>query len=1110
MRFFQYIWLLLFVLAACENKKTHEQVAFKVLKSDRTGLNFSNRLSSSDSFNLFKYMYFYNGAGVAAGDFNNDGLIDLFFASNQGYNSMYLNKGKLQFAKVNMQAGIPLENAWSTGVSLVDINNDGLLDIYVSRVGKYQVLHGKNQFLICQGISKEGIPFFKDKAAEYGIDFSGFGTQAAFMDYDLDGDLDLFLLNHSVHENGTFRARSEFTGTYHPTAGSRLFRNDGNVFTDVTKTSGINSSAIGYGLGIAVSDINLDGYPDIYIGNDFHENDYLYINQKNGRFKDVAADEMMHTSQYTMGVDVADASNDGYPDIITVDMLPSDPYVLKRSLGEDNYDIFYLKIRNGYNYQYTRNNLQYNRRNGKFSEIGLYSGVAATDWSWSPLWMDFDNDGRKDLFISNGIPKRMNDIDYINYVSDQEIQEKIRDNKLSEKDEVLIKKFPKIKIPNKFYHNNGNMEFKDLEHSIEDDEGTYSNGAVYADFDNDGDLDVVVNNIDEDALLYENKTNDNAKLRPYLSVSLKGPASNINAVGSRFVVFSGDEVRTYEKYPVRGFLSSMEGPMHVGLYNSRADSMFLIWPDNSYQRVQVAGDQTSIKLNYQAGLPKFEYSKILLHYKNESDSFEDETSKANLLYVHKENSFPEFDREPLMPHMVSSEGPALAVADVNNDGLDDVFIGSSKGSRNALFIQKKGAQFEKITIPDLAADSTYEDIDACWADVNNDKFSDLIIASGGNEYYGKERHLLPRVYLNDTRGGFVRKGDAFSDVYQTASCIAPCDFNGDGRIDLFVGGRAVPWEYGKMPPSYLLVNDGTGKFTDVTKLFSAELSEAGFVTDAVWFDINEDGSKDLVVCSEWGTVDAYLKKGNKFEKKVICGRKGWWNAIVPCDVNGDGKMDLVAGNLGLNSRLQASDREPVRLYYNDFDDNGKKEQVLTYYIDGKEIPFANKSEMEKQMPGLRKKFLYAQDFAKASLRDIFGEGKLESAELYSANFFSSCILMNKGQMQFDIKALPWQAQLSPVRDALVLNANKDSLPDLMLVGNYYANNIEMGRNDASYGSILLNKGNGNFKSENINGLAIKGESRHVREITVDGEKYCIIARNSDSTLLVRTRGHKAS
>ena len=584
------------LLAGCKPAKKTGTPLFEVLNSDRTGLNFSNNLTYNQQFNLFKYIYFYNGSGLGAGDFNNDGLIDLFFGSNQGDNKLYLNKGNLQFNDVTKEAAIPEDGGWTTGISVVDINNDGLLDIYICRVGDYETLHSKNQLLINQGPDKNGVPVFVDKAHEYGLDFSGFSTQAVFFDYDMDGDLDMFLLNHSVHENGSFQPRDKFLGTYSPLSGDRLFRNNFNStafnvsekttrFTDVTKEGGINSSAIGYGLGIAIADVDLDGYPDVYVGNDFHENDYLYINQKNGRFKEEGAQKLMHTSQFSMGVDMADVSNDGYPEIISTDMLSADPYILKRSLSEGAYDIFNYKIDIGYSYQYTRNNLQCNRRDGMFSEVGLYSGIAATDWSWSPLLFDFDNDGLKDLFISNGIPKRLNDIDYINFVSNGDVQQKIQENNFREKDLSLIDKFPIIKLPNKFYKNNGNFSFTDENDLIEGGVPTFSNGAIYADLDNDGDLDVVVNNIDAPAIIYENKTNHPGK-RSSVQVILKGPPLNVNAIGAKIILFGGKQIRTYENYPVRGFMSSMQIPITVGLKNTRIDSAFLIWPDNTSEQIQ--------------------------------------------------------------------------------------------------------------------------------------------------------------------------------------------------------------------------------------------------------------------------------------------------------------------------------------------------------------------------------------------------------------------------------------------------------------------------------------------------------------------------------------------
>lgn len=1090
------------ITAACKNKEKQSPL-FEVLDKSGTGLAFANMLTPSDSFNIFHYMYFYNGAGVGAADLNNDGLIDLFFAANQQQNKVYLNKGSMQFRDVTTAAGIPNDHGWSTGVSVVDINNDGLMDIYVCRVGDYGPLKGHNQFLICTGIDKDGLPHYTDKAKELGLNFSGFSTQAAFFDYDLDGDLDMYLLNHSVHENGTFRPRSEFMGKYHPLSGDRLYRNDSSIaFTDVTQQSAINSSAIGYGLGIAVSDINLDGYPDVYIGNDFHENDYLYLNQHNGTFKDDLNRCISHTSQYSMGVDIADVNNDGYSEIISMDMLPADPYILKRSLGEDAWDIFNLKIKSGYSYQFTRNNLQLNDRNGAFSEVGLYSGVYATDWSWAALWMDFDNDGLKDLFVSNGIPKRMNDIDYINYISNEEIQNKLRTDKIKEKDMALIDKFPQIKIPNKFFKNTGNLAFADLALQIGNDQSTYSNGAVYADLDNDGDLDVVVNNINEPALVYENKSNDKHD-KAYVDLKLKGPAGNVNAVGAKAALFSAGQIYLYEKQGVHGFMSGMEIPMHIGLDKIKVDSAFLVWPDNTYQSLSIPGNNPQLTITWQKGLPAFDYRVITNYKKNTALQLTNIADSIHLQFLHKENHFPEFDREPLIPHMLSTEGPALAVGDINNDGLQDVFIGSAKWEKSAVFIQKPGGAFYRTTQPAFDIDSTFEDVDACIVDVNKDGFNDLVIASGGNEFYGNDEHLLPRVYLNNGKGQFSRLPNAFPGIYETVSCIVPYDFNNDGYVDLFVGGRAVPWAYGQMPTSYLLQNDGTGKFIDVTAAHAKDLSTAGFVTRAIWFDIDKDGDSDLICSFEWGGIDAWMNNKGQFTRKPLTDKKGWWNFMLPCDVDNDGDLDLVAGNLGMNCRLKATDKEPVRLYYNDFDDNGKKEQVLTYYVQGKEIPFANKGDLEKKMPVLKKNFLYAEDFAKAQLNDLFPAAKLKAADVFTANYFSNAILINDGHMQFTTRPLPWQAQLTSYRDAVIVNANNDSLPDLLLGGNYYENTIEMGRYDADWGTVLINKGNRIFDVEGANGILIKGQVRHMQKIEIGKKEAFILARNNDSVMVVR-------
>lgn len=1075
---------------------------FKVLDNSTTGLNFNNKLSYSKDFNLFNYTYFYNGSGVGAGDFNNDGLIDLFFSSNQGDNKLYINQGNLKFKDATASANVPQDGGWSTGVSVVDINNDGLLDIYVSRVGNYKILKSKNQLLICKGINKEGIPTYKDEAQQYGLDFSGFSTQAAFLDYDMDGDLDMFLLNHSVHEIGTVLPRKEFTGLNHPLTGDRIYRNNGNnTFTDVTEEAGINSSQISFGLGVAVSDVNLDGYPDVYVTNDFHENDYLYINQKNGTFKEESESRLMHTSKFSMGVDIADINNDAYPEIISMDMLPEDPYILKTSMGEDAYDIYTDKISKGYSYQYTRNNLQLNKRNGLFSEIGLYSRVAATDWSWGPLWVDFDNDGLKDLFISNGISKRMNDIDYINFISGANVTQQIRDNNYGKKDLSLIDEFPEIKLAPKFFKNRGDLSFTDEGDKIEGSIASFSNGCVYADFDNDGDMDIVVNNINAPALFYEN-TSSSANIKYSLKIKIKGSSQNINATGSRIIVYANNQVRSYEKYPVRGYMSSMEIPVSIGIKNTKIDSAFIIWPDNTYQPLLLNGE-SDLTVSYKKNLALFDFTKLSGFHKSWSRQMVDITKNVGLNYLHVENNFNEFDREPLIPHMISTEGPALAVADINHDGREDVFIGSSKGMKSAIFLQQSSGKFIKSQQPLLDNDSLCEDVDACWADVNNDNNTDLVIVSGSNEPGNNGKYNNARIYLNDGKANLVRSDIILNNINLTVSSVAPYDFNKDGYIDLFIGARAVPGKYGEIPQSYLLQNDGSGKFRDVTNQYSSGLSDVGFVTRCLWFDIDKDGDKDLLISLEWGGIIAFMNDKGKLTKKTLSDKNGWWNFILPCDIDNDGDIDLVAGNLGLNNRLKASDTEPVKLYYNDFDDNGKKEQLLTYFLKGREVPFANKAELEKQLPVLKKKFLYAKDFAKASLSDLFTSSKLENASLLKAGYFSNAILINTGNLNFKIEALPVEAQFSPYRDAAIVNGNNDSLPDILLVGNYYDNNIEMGRYDADYCTMLINRGQGKFICEPINGLSVKGQVRHIKPINIAKNQAFIIAKNNDATLVIK-------
>ncbi|WP_026628608.1 VCBS repeat-containing protein [Dyadobacter alkalitolerans] len=1104
---FTKILLIAFILAgfSCAREKDIAEYDFDLLTAEKTGIAFSNTLKPTKDFNIFYYMYFYNGGGVGAGDLNNDGLIDLCFTANQEPNRIYLNKSGMKFEDVTEKANFKGDKGWSNGVSIVDINQDGMLDIYISQVGDYESMKGHNLLFVCQEI-KDGVPVYAEKSKEYGLDLVVFGTQAMFFDYDLDGDLDMFQLNHSVHQNGTFGRRALFENVYHPLAGDKLFKNDNGKYVEVSKTTGIHSSALGYGLGLGVGDINFDGYPDMYIGNDFHENDYLYINQKNGAFRDMTDSSLMHTSQFSMGVDIGDLNNDIFPEIVSLDMLPSNYEILKKSEGEDMYSIFKYKIRQGYNYQFARNNLQYNNGNGTFSETGMYSGVHSTDWSWAALFSDFNNDGLKDLFISNGIPKRMNDTDYIKFVSDDVVQEKIRNKNFDENDPGLADKLPEIKLNNKFFANKGDLAFKDMDGLIRNDQVSYSNGSVYADLDNDGDLDIVTNNINEKAFVYENLNDKKAAKSDFTRLYLKGNQGNRNAIGTKCLVFKKDKVLSFEKFPVRGFQSSMEVPLHLGLgKKTEVDSVFVIWPDNHFQVLKSADLKDSLTLTHKNDLPVFDYQKFKTSRETKDYTFEDIAAQLGVNVKHEENNFVEFDRNSLIPFEVTADGPALAIADINHDGLDDIFVGSSKKHRNHLFLQTNAGVFKESLQPALLKDSTYEEVSADWVDVNRDGHVDLVVATGGNEYVNNSEFQMPRIYLNDGKGNLSAKADAFTNIYVTASCVVPFDFTGDGVVDLFIGGRAVPLNYGEIPKSYLLKNDGSGKFTDVTSQYGKELSNIGYVKNAKLADTDKDGDQDLVLALEWDGIVMMQNNGKSFSKKMLTDKKGWWNFVMPYDFDGDGDLDILAGNLGLNSRLKANAAQPVKMYINDYDGNGRKEPLLTYNLNGKEALFPTKLEMEKQMPVIRKKYIFATDFAKANIGDIVGEDKLKEAQVLSADYFENAILVNDGKGNFEVKPLGYKAQWTPFYDAQIIDANGDKLPDVLIMGNFYNCNIQMGRYDSDFGTVLINRGNCNFTPESLKGFQVKGQVKYLKNIKLKSGNAIVAARNDDKLVVIRRK-----
>jgi hypothetical protein len=1088
------IFLLFFVVFSCKPEEKKEEPLFSLLPSSSTHIEFSNRLTESDQSNIIEYLYFNNGAGVAAGDINNDDLTDLYFTSNQNPDKLYLNKGNFVFEDITDAAGVAGTGDWKTGVTMADVNGDRLLDIYVCQVGKYKNYKGRNQLFINQGNLT-----FKEEAHEYGLDFQGFSTQSAFLDYDHDGDLDMYLLNHSVHTSrsyGDVSLRLEQDSL----SGDRLFRNDEEngrqVFHDVTKQAGIYSSLIGYGLGVNVSDINNDGYPDIYISNDFHENDYLYINNGDGTFSERSKESLAHTSRSSMGNDIADINNDGLTDIMVLDMLPDDEKIRKQSGGEDDYELFELKLKYGYNHQFVRNTLQLNLGGGLFSEIGLLSGVSSTDWSWSPLFCDVDNDGWKDLFITNGIYRRANDLDYVKFLTGGNRNFPGKDNS-NASDRELYEKMPLYPNVNYIFKNNGDLTFTNKAKEWGFNTRSYSNGSTYADLDNDGDLDLIVNNINEKAYIFKNNS-EKHPANHFLSVVLKGKGLNSRGIGSRVSLFSGGQKQISEQSPTRGFMSATSDVLHFGLGAVDViDSLIVRWPDLSEQKIQNIPADKTIVLNISEAIKPSEKD---ISEKNRINLFSPVLIKG-LEYRHKEDDYVDFNREKLIPHSLSDEGPALAVADVNRDGLQDLFAGGAKGQPSILFVQQNDGSFKASDIPPLK--ECYLDVvDAAFFDADRDGDADLYIVRGGNELLAGDMLLTDLLLINDGKGGFSRSDLPF--ISHNGSCVRPCDFDGDGDTDLFLGSRSIPGAYGLSPVQYLLENDGYGHFKDVAIEKTYGLKNAGMVNDATWMDYDRDGDQDLIVAGEWMKVCIFRNDNGHFSDVTASAgldtTSGWWNCIRAADVNRDGAPDLIAGNLGLNSMLKASVKEPVEMYLNDFDNNGSIDPVICSYLNGKSYPFASLDELSGQIAGLDKKFQNYSDFGGKTATEIFGKAAIEQSTVKTAVLFESCLFLNNGNGSFKISKLPVQAQFSPVRDIYIRDIDNDGKQDLILTGNDYIANPSYGRYDASYGWLLLGDTSDNYKvlMPVESGLIIAGDGRKIIPIDIKGKHYLVsVVNNGD-------------
>lgn len=1072
---------------------------FELLDAKATGVAFANTLPEAPDFNILNYLYYYNGGGVAVGDINNDGLPDLYFSSNLGKNRLYLNKGNYQFEDVTDKAGVGGPDGWKTGVTMADVNGDGLVDIYSSSVS-YLGMHGRNALYINNG---DGT--FTDRAKEMGVDHVGYSTQALFFDYDNDGDLDLFLLSHSTHtERGIGSAMKRDVRS--ALGGGRLYRNDRGHFTDVSAKAGIFGGIEGFGLGVVASDFDGDGCVDLYVSNDFQENDFLYHNNCDGTFTERITSATRHTSRFSMGVDAADINNDGRPDVFVADMMPEREDVLKSSANAESYTLFNLRLQAGYHPQYARNTLQLNRGGGRFSEIGYLAGVYATDWSWSTLFADVDNDGKKDLIVTSGIYRRPNDLDYINFVGNATVQNSLAKG-ITQENMSLLKQMPTVPVANHIFRNDGGLHFTDMATRWGMGQKGFSNGAAYVDLNNSGALDLVMNNYNAPARIYRNQArarNHNS----YLTVQLKGTGKNTAGIGARVTATQRNGTQFLEQNPTRGFQSSVDQRLHFGFgVDTVLDALTVMWPDHHMQTL------TNVPLNRTLVVEQSAATEtwpVVSRVMRTVPLFTDVTRDIKLGYKHEDNSFDDFDREPLLPHMLSAEGPALAVGDVNGDGLDDLYLGGAKWQPGKLMLQQPDGTFRASPQSDIAADSVAEDVDALFFDANGDGKLDLYVVSGGNEFSGTADQMRDRLYINDGQGHFRRDRAALPDFFENGSVVVAGDFDGDGHPDLFVGARVVTGKYGLTPHSHLLRNDGHGKFIDVTST-APGLAEAGMVTSAAWFDYDGDGKLDLVVAGEWMPVRVFHQEGGRFAERTkevgLATQDGWWNSVTVADVDGDKKPDLILGNLGRNSYITASATEPAQMYVSDFGKNGTVEQIITFYKHGVSYPLAGRDELVKLLPSLKPRYLSYAKFGASRVEDIFTPEELKGAKRLQAHQFNSVVARNSGHSTFTIEPLPIEAQFAPITSVIVRDFDGDNIPDLLLAGGMSRVPPVLGRYDASYGLLLRGDGKGHFTTVDMpeSELVIDGDVKHLALLRHKTGTLILVARNDQSLQIIRAR-----
>lgn len=1097
----------LLLLLSCGNRKGKDSTLFTLLDSTATGISFTNTVTDNEADNCFRFRNFYNGGGVGLGDINNDGLADVVLTSNMGENKVYLNKGGMKFEDITAKTGFRQDSMWSTGVTMVDINNDGWLDIYICNSGRINDGHRLNKLYI----NNHNLTF-TEQAKAYGLDHSGFCTQASFFDYDLDGDLDCLLINNSPLpfsslNYGSMRDASvdqwkvneELKG-----GGNHLYRNENNVFTEVTKEAGLHTGLISFGLGVSVGDLNNDGYPDIYVGNDFIEKDYLYINQQNGTFRDELEDRLQHISMSSMSTDLADINNDGHPDIFTTDMIPDDDYRLKTTGTFDNIDLYNSKLEAGLYHQYVRNALQVNDGTGHFTEIANYANVFGTDWSWGALFVDADNDGRNDIFVCNGINRDLTDLDFLDFFSNDVYRESQQQRGVASIAEML-KKIPVTPLPNRVFQNKGHFEFTDMGNQWGFDTPTFSNSVAYADLDNDGDLDLVLNNENQPGFVYRNNSREQTG-NNYVSLKLKGIKGNEFAIGTKIRVYCGGQLFTRDIAPSRGFQSSVDYKQVIGLGSiTKIDSLELIWPDRTFTRYYDVKPNELREYVQPAQAGPLAYSQV-------STTKVLFTADSSGFTAHQEDPYVDFYYERNLPALLSKEGPAMSVADVNGDGREDVFVGGAKGQSARLYEQQSDGTLRTREQAAFGLYADLEDVTSVFFDADKDGDMDLFVGAGGNYMEPGSRESQHRLFKNDGKGNFTLDPQSFPNNDMNIAIAIHNDYDGDGDEDLYVGSRSVPFQYGTAPKSYIYNNDGQGHFTDVTDQLSKDLSHRGMITGAEWVDLSGDAQKELVIVGEWmaPVIYTYNKQSRKLEELTKTGLEdlyGWWQTVKAADLNGDGKTDLVLGNIGENFYLRPDNASPVSLWLNDFDKTGTMDHFLTRRIGGKDMPVFLKREITDQFPALKKDNLLHSAYAKKDIKGLFVEELVAKAKHLQFNYCPSVIAWNEGNGKFRVEKLPVEVQLSSLNAVAVMDINHDQQPDLVLGGNKFGFPPQFGRLDANQGQLLINEGKGQFRvlTGLSTGMHLRDEVKQLLPLQLNGEKALIMAINNRKPVIYRLK-----